>query len=370
MLRIAVCLLLLFAFSACNKNWRGLVIQKRVYMDGYYVHLPWKRKAPVNAYPKPEPFPVDHSRTAATDSVRSSSGSPASIPNTPATATTQPTPVQPNDNSGGTGLAPPATATATATGPPLPTEQPVDPGYYRVPVSPDTTVPKPTDIATDPNLPGTDTVAIADEPPQRDKGFEFPDGEFALTAELGFFGPAEKNGIQTRAKSFSTGGGLRYTVNASSRHGISADAGVHMSIFDINQGQRKQKPMFTEPHGKERILMLKTRFMVMDRIFITRNASARFDRLEVGIFSEMNFFSTHVALDQYGNDASAALTRHKTRLFGLHYIRCFQYGATIRLANEKLAIFANYRLNKLVKGDPDGGDLPKLLFSVELRLGE
>lgn len=41
-------------------------------------------------------------------------------------------------------------------------------------------------IAGDLLLPGTDTSAIADEPPQHDKGFEFPDGTFALPAELGF----------------------------------------------------------------------------------------------------------------------------------------------------------------------------------------
>src|ERR1044071_4553517 len=74
MLRIVVCLSLLVCISGCDKNWSGLLVKKRLYRDGYYVHLPWKRYTSKNEYPKPEPYPVDHSRTANTDSTQQYAG--------------------------------------------------------------------------------------------------------------------------------------------------------------------------------------------------------------------------------------------------------------------------------------------------------
>lgn len=77
MLRICIGLGAMLLFTGCEKYWRGLHIEKRIYRDGYYVHLPWKGYTPKNEYPKPKPYPVDYSRTAVTDTTQKNAGSVA-----------------------------------------------------------------------------------------------------------------------------------------------------------------------------------------------------------------------------------------------------------------------------------------------------
>ena len=249
-------------------------------------------------------------------------------------------------------------------------QEPVEPGLYRATKPNDTVNNIAAVLGQDSLAPATDTSAIAQEPPQEDKGFQFPDGEPSLIAEAGLFNSVAENGIELNPQSILIGGGIRYTVNAFSRHKIAGDFGVNMNILNINQEQNKQKPMFSEAHGKERIFMMKSRFMITDHFLITRNVEAKFDAIEIGLFSEINFFTTHVAVDYHGNDNTAALTRSKTRMFGLHYLRNIQFGTTVRIANDKFSVFGNYRLNKLVKGNPNGGDLPALVIGIEMKFAE
>lgn len=383
MLRIVCCVCVVVLFAACNKNYRRLHIEKRIYRDGYYVHVPWERRAPINSYPKPQPYPVDHSRTAKTDTTRKNVGGVKS--DTTATATSGSGsssgssggsnqsggggsgPAPSNGNGGyGNASGPPlnnGTNGAVGSNPPVATYQPApplqqqqDPGHP--PLQKPQTVPPvaPVDSATAKQ----DTVA----PTKDSRDFDFPDGEFSLVTELGFYNPVLVDGIEIKPGSYNAGGAMRYTIHPWSRHKLSLEAGLFISQHFIAQDQHKFSPMFTEKHDHERLMQFKTRFMLMDHIYVLRSPIAGIDAVEVGVFSDIGFFSTHVAIDNTGNTKEASLTRNKSRLFGLHYLHSAQSGLTARIANDVWSVFANYRFNKLVKSGPDGGDLPKLVVGA------
>ncbi len=404
MLRIAFCVCIALIFTGCQKNWRGFVVEKRVYRDGYYIHIPWKRYTPKQAYPKPEPYPVDHSRTTRTDSTKKNAGGVANssqqsqsgssqtvsgggsqsggtgggvssgggnTSNQPSNGTTggnggsgnpSNTPaVGPNGLNGTNGTtAYPQTATPT----PAPKLQPL-------PESPTPPLVRPTSVSVNP--PADTSVAAKDPPPidsDNGNGINFPEGEFSLVTELGFYNPVYTSGVEVKPLSYNGGAALRYTIHPWSRHKLSGEFGLFMSQHFIAQDQHKFYPLFTEACDKERIMQWKSRFMLMDHIYVSRKEDAKFDAVEIGLFSDVGFFSSHVAVTTHGNDENAILTRNKSRLFGLHYLRRMQYGLTARVANNVWSVFANYRLNSLVKAGPNGGDLPTLVVGATFSIGE
>lgn len=403
MLRIVCCICLAVLFSGCEKNWRGLVIEKRVYRDGYYVHLPWKRYTPVNEYPKPEQYPVQYTRVSGSDSTKTKSGGAGVVRTASATgvsgdSTTRNSPVQvgggpaigPGSNAGGGangggaggggagggGIgggpnSPPPNGT-TGTGPvagyyPAPPLEPLPP-VTTPPLPPPPVVVAPPDsaVAANDSLP----VQPADTVANNDRGFDFPEGEFALIAEAGFYNPVYTSGAAIKPFSYNAGASLRYTIHPWSRHKISAECGLFISNLFISQDQHKFSPLFIESYDKERIMQWKSRFMLMDHIYFSRKEDAKFDAVELGVFSDLGLFSTHVAVDYHGNDEKAMLIRSKTRLFGLNYLRTVQYGLTARIANDVWSVFANYRLSNMLKAGPDTGDLPKLLLGATFAFGE
>lgn len=392
MLRIAFCVCVALIFSACQKNWRGLVVEKRIYRDGYYIHIPWKRATPQQAYPKPEPYPVDHSHTAATDSTQKNAGGVVSTSNQSQSA------VADNNRSSGTGggQSPSGAggngvsdtgssgggnggggnpSNSPAVGPDSPQQTNGTTAYPQTashsPAPPLQTVPEqPTPPLVRPSnvtaVPPADSSIAAKNPAPVDSSnkIEFPEGELSLVAELGFYNPLYISGIEIKPLSFNAGCAFRYTIHPWARHKISGEGGLYASGIFIEQDQHKYNPLFETRHDKERILQFKWRFVFMDHIYFSRKENALFDAVEVGLFSDIGLFSTHVVVDYYGNNESAMLTRSKTRLFGLHYLRTMQCGLTARIANDVWSVFANYRLNSLVKAGPDGGDLPTLVVGA------
>lgn len=410
MLRTCLLICALFLFAGCEKNWRGLMIEKRVYRDGYYVHLPWKRYTPKNEYPKPQPYPVDHSRNAPTDTTRQNVRSVP--PDSSGAARTQtsagygypggnPTPggtgagsapqapVNSQSGYGGYGYPPPLQRSPDGQGYGVP--QPANPNVG--PPAPLPSLPAATTSAppiafipppqlhyvdvTDPVLPSRDSipadtnVAVNDSLPidslVANEGFQLPEGEFSLIAELGVYNPVSAHFLAVNPQSYNAGFGVRYTIHPFSRHKISAEGSTFISNISIRQDQRKQYPLFTEEHDKERIMQWKLRFTLLDHMYITRNASAFVDAVEVGVFGDIGIFSTHVAIDQHGRDDKAALTRSKTRLYGLKYIRKSQFGITMRVANDNWSAFVNYRFSTMIKAGTNGRDLPKIVIGITRR---
>jgi hypothetical protein len=402
MLRIVCCVCVVVLLVSCNKNYRRLHIEKRVYRDGYYVHVPWERRTPVNEYPKPQPYPVDHSRTAKTDTTRKYAGGvTADSSNTARNSGSSSTNGSSSGGSGGYGAPPPngnggygyGTPSGPAPGqqpangtngnmpqpsPPVATYQPSpplqqqsDPGHP--PLQKPNTAPPVT--PADPLLPPDSTVAKNDsvsppEDPKPGRDFNFPEGEFSLVAELGFCNPVYTDGIEIKAGSYNAGGAARYTIHPWSRHKLSLEAGLFISQHFIAQDHHKYYPMFMERYDHERIMQWKTRFMLMDHLYVLRSPVAEMDAIELGLFSDISFMSTHVAIDNIGNTKEASFTRNKSRLFGLHYLHNAQFGMTARVANDVWSVFANYRLTQLVKGNPDGGDLPELVVGATFAFGE
>lgn len=390
MLRIVACICIVILLSSCEKNWRRLHVEKRIYRNGYYVHLPWERRTPVNAYPKPAPFPVQYTRVTGSDSAQTKSRVTVTTGDSTFTRTSGSGGSNPvssfptGNNSGGisAGINPPApngpgipviTPTATATGYfPSPPLQPLPP--VEAPPLP----PPPTDsvvVVTDPQP--DSLIAVVDSLPSlptdtivRSKSFDFPEGEFSLIAEAGFYNPVYTSGAAIKPLSYNAGAALRYTIHPWSRHKISAECGLFISNLFISQDQHKSEPLFMEACDKERIMQWKSRFMLMDQVYFTRKEDAKFDAVQLGIFSDVGLFSTHVAVSYHGNDAKAALTRSKTRLFGLNYLRPMQYGLTARVANDVWSVFANYRFSTMLKANPDGVDLPKLVLGATFAFGE
>lgn len=400
MLRIAFCVCVALIFSGCQKNWRGLVVEKRIYRDGYYIHIPWKRATPQQAYPKPEPYPVDHSRTAASDTTQKNAGGVANSGrqsgsgNSQQSNNSQPSAAgggQFPSGAGGNGVSDAGSSGAgnggggnpsnsPAVGPNAPQQTNGTTSYPQtashVPAPPLQTVPEqPTPPLVRPSntadAPPADSTVAAKDPVTVDSsdGSGFPEGEFSLVAELGFYNPVYNSGIEIKPFSYNAGCALRYTIHPWSRHKISGEGGLYASGLFIRQHQQKYTLLFETDHDKERMLQFKWRFLLLDHIYVSRKEDAKFDAVEIGLFSETGLFSTHVAVDYHGNDESALLTRSKTRLFGLHYLRTMQCGLTARIANDVWSVFANYRLNSLVKAGPDGGDLPKLVVGTTFAFG-
>lgn len=404
MLRLVASICIVVLLSGCEKNWRGFVVEKRIYRDGYYVHIPWKRETPKQAYPKPEQYPVDHSRTAATDTSQKNAGGLAGdsrqsnqtggadsqyggtgsgLSAGSGADSNQPA----NGNGGNSGTGNPSYP------PPVGSDSPSPPngtsGYPQTasnsPAPPLQTVPEqPTPPLVRPSYPTAppSDSAVANNPPPADSvdgnGFDFPEGEFSLAAELGFYNPVYTSGIEIKPFSYNGGVALRYTIHPWSRHKISGESGLFVSHIFIAQDQHKCDPLFIEDHDNERIMQWKLRFLVMDHMYVLRNESAEFDAVEIGMFSDIGIFSTHVAVDTRGNNENAMLTRNKSRLFGLHYLRRMQCGLTARIANDAWSVFASFRFNSLVKAEPrpagfsgsGGGDLPALVLGATFAIGE
>lgn len=399
MLRIAFCVCIALIFTGCQKNWRGFVVEKRVYRDGYYIHIPWKRYTPQQAYPKPEPYPVNHSRTTRSDSTQKNAGGVAGDSrqsNQTGTGSSQQSGSNgissgggntsnqsTNSTTGGNGGSGPkdslrrkpsntpavgpngADGTNGTTVSPTPAQK-----LQPVPESSTPPLVRPS-YATSP--PADTTVAANDPPPvdsDNGNGLNFPEGELSLVIELGFYNPVYTSGAEIKPLSYNGGAALRYTIHPWSRHKLSGEFGLFVSQLFIAQDQHKFYPLFTEDCDKERIMQCKSRFMLMDHIYVSRKEDAKFDAIEIGLFSDLGFFTSHVAVNTHGNDENAMLTRNKSRLFGLHYLRRMQYGLTARVANNVWSVFANYRLNSLVKAGPDGGDLPTLVVGTTFSFGE
>lgn len=380
MLRIAFCVCIALILSGCQKNWRGFVVEKRIYRDGYYVHIPWKRYTPELAYPKPEPYPVDHSRAAATDSTQKNAGGVAgsgeqasgnATNNVSGNNPTYSRGTNPPAGGGGSGDPPDSPPVAASA---APAENPANAASNpasldSIPEAPEPPLVRPEYATTTPS----DSVVAATPPPSDTAdagGINFPEGELSMIAELGFYNPVYTTGIEINPFSYNAGASFRYSVRMWPRHKLSADGGVFASHVFIKQDQHKYSPLFTTRHSGERLLQFKARFLLLDHIYCTRKEDAKFDAVEIGVFSDIGLFSTHVAIDNMGHNDAALYTRSKTRLFGLHYLRTAQYGMTVRIANELWSVFANYRFNSLVKADPDGGDLPKLVIGTTFAFGE
>lgn len=370
MLRTIVPLAFLIGITGCNQNWTSVRVEKRHYMDGYYVHVPWKRKSPLNTFPKPEPFPINHSRIAVVDSAKNTPFASENLSNRPSSQKDAGQQVQTTTNSE-TGV---TSATSENENPvvinsPSQVLQPIpeapDPALTPR-TSPSDTTHSP--IAADPILPGTDTSAIADEPPQHDKGFEFPDGTFALTAELGFFNALRSDNIRTKPISFAYGAGLRYSMPIAAHHSAATSIAILGNLFYISPKNSKQYPLFAEQHDKEKITLLKTRFMLSDEFTLVKNENFHVCSFAFGLFGEIHFLSTHTAKDASHKDNNVQHTFYKKKEVGLHSLQRFQFGTTLRISSLHWSVIANYRINKLVQGGPDGGDLPALVIGVEYKL--
>lgn len=389
MLRIVAFICIVILFSSCEKAWRRLHIEKRVYRDGWYIHLPWERRAPINSYPKPRPYPVDHSRTSQTDSTKKNSGGVPSTGGNPSPQTQTAGSGTGNGSSGsgtgggsgatggngvGSGNQPNPTTGSTGYGAQQPngtnaTYQ-LPPPLQPIPQATEPPLQRPQGSPAPPIAVVNDTTPTKPAEPSEDRGFDFPEGEFSMIAELGFYNPILTEGIAIKPTSYNAGGAMRFTIHPWSRHKFSLEAGLFISQHFIAQNQRKASPLFIEEHDHERLMQFKTRFMLMDHVYVLRSPVAKMDAVELGVFSDLSFFSTHVAIDNTGNTKEASLTRNKSRLFGLHYLHNAQFGMTARIANEVLSVFANYRFTQLVKAAPDGGDLPKLVVGATFAFGE
>jgi hypothetical protein len=271
--------------------------------------------------------------------------------------------------------APPAgTGVSTTSLPPVAVAQPAPPLSYEpdqgTPPLQRTHTSTPDSVAPDTAVVVNDSVALpVDSAVAKKRTLDFPDGDFSLVAELGFCAPASAGGIEIKPFSYNAGISGRYSVHAWARHTISLEAGVFAAHHFIGQEQYKSKPLFGGRRDHERILQLKTRFMLLDHIYINRNPEAKVDAVEFGVFSDLGFFSSHVAIDNSSQGTEALLTRNKTRLFGLHYLRKAQFGLTARIANDVWSVFTNYRFGSLLKAASDDGDLPKLVIGATFAFG-
>ncbi|HEU4718554.1 MAG TPA: hypothetical protein VFU15_12005 [Bacteroidia bacterium] len=369
----------LLLLSGCTKRWMGVIVKKRVYMDGYYVHIPAKRKTFPRDYVPPSPYPVTYPHTPDYVAYNDTAQPPVYV--VPADTTPQQIPVayNPPDTAGpgGFGSAPPSTpggGTAGQTPAPAGSNYILPPDTAHSDPSPPVTATANADTLH-PSPPGSpvspDSSFAGEEYPAKKYASGAGDpGDISVFFQLGFINGPPVNGRPVKWNSFASCMGLRYSRNVSASDKIVADAGYRFTRFYFAGDKMKTAPLPQQAHDREKMSLHAFTFALCNRICFApyRNGAEKW--FDVGLYNDLGFHSAYVYADQWHDAHSPDGTnfKTKTRITGLPYIRHWNFGVTARCSTEFFNIFATYRLSRLT-GANDFPDLPRFTVGLEITAG-
>jgi hypothetical protein len=174
------------------------------------------------------------------------------------------------------------------------------------------------------------------------------------------------------AVNFTTGGRLKLKIF--SWESITYDFAYRLDNFTINQKQTKRAPLNTGVHQRERVTVHNMTMAFCNRFSFGRRGNIMGFWIDMGVYGDWAFSKSNVYLDRYYDSNSSTAERYKvkTRLTRLKYIEPFNYGFTFRMGGDYGGVFANYRVNDLIKNasTTSYNDLPKLNIGLEIYLQE
>lgn len=380
-------LLAVFFMSACDRRWNGVIIKKRTYMDGYYVHVPSRRSTDPQENPKPSPYPVGSGRTGIART-RFDTAAVADQPVYPQARDSV------NGRANGT-----ATSTRNYPGPygygngsgngnfpgPQPDTGKPSSGYVNqhpnsqndsVPPSNIADQPAPNDslvpdtlIAQQDSVAPPDSLVAKNDPPRKRRHLN---GNTSVVFAAGLLSPQQDYGYPVKWNSFAAGTGLRYTMKVKKKDRIVLDLGYRLNHFSIAQERRKAEPFTQEKHDREKISVHDFSGAVCTRF----NFAAPDDQperwLDIGLYGDNAFHTSNVYTDKRYNLETADREIVRTKLTGLHYMNRWDYGFTARYSCRYFNFFAMWRLSDLVENGSQEAyhrDLPRLIVGLEWNLG-
>lgn len=384
MVRLILCFIAFFLIAGCSRDWTNAVIEKRIYSDGYYFHVPEKKYTPVKAYVPPVPYPTANVGTVINRPVK-----PVYSVTTPdSTPVFYPRPYNPpppvpiytytfipvNDSVGPGRMAGGGNVTGIKSNDSIPQKE-----HWA------TGTPVKTDSAMDQVVPKQDTTHSLAE---RDtlltdtmatftvysnyKNRKSLDGETGGFLQAGIISGPKSEGLPVQLNSFSIAMGIRYKIKVRSWNKLAFDFGYRFHQFYIGQNDPKFFPLSSAAHDRERISVNNFSLGIADR-FIYRADEKNTYWLDLGVCSDASFRTSNVYVDVINDEASPVADKSKvtTKNVHLNYLNKINYSLTMRAGWNYYAVFATWRLSDLVRrsSTDNNGDLPALVIGVELNFG-
>lgn len=360
------------------------MIEKRLYADGYYFHVPEKKYTPVKAYVPPVPYPTANGSTVINRpvqpiySVTTSGSTPVFYPrpyNPP-----PPVPIYTytfypaKDTAGNGGTAGGGNGTGIKNNDSIPPKE-----HWA------TGTPVKTDSAMDQVVPKQDTSHSVAE---RDtmlkdtmstftvygnyKNRKSLRGEVGGFLQLGIISGAESESLPVQLNSFSAAMGMRYKIKVCSWNKLAFDFGYRFHQFYIGQNDPKIFPLSSAVHDRERVSVNNFSVGIADR-FIYHADEKNTYWFDLGVYGDASFRTSNVYVDVVDDKTSPVADKSKvtTKNVHLNYLNKLNYGVTIRAGWNCYAVFATWRLSDLVKvsSTENQADLPALVIGVELNFG-
>ncbi|HTL81162.1 MAG TPA: hypothetical protein VL651_05635 [Bacteroidia bacterium] len=413
---LPICFILFLSFlTSCDDqhHFLGTIIKKRVYLDGFYVHVPGKRETDPNEYPPPSQYPQQYTHIAdisryrdsmyqlRQDSIRAAIAYKDSMAQVYATAYARDTAVHYYNNPYPTSYGNPApyynpysysrpdtihryvTRTINVTHYVTDT---IRNYIYRDSVTRivknDTIVRHDTlrqVVTYDSIIPVYDTMYVTkmdsvhhtteiDFIKPAPKKPQFPPTDVMGFAQVGEVGIPDGNVYAVKAGSNAFGFGLR-SKSLITRHGsVIMDLSYRRDELFPMQSAMKTSPFIPGMYDKERMKMHEFSGVICWRHTFKKHFRKPSYWVDAGVFGEQIFRSKDVAI---AYDNSSPLGDHmKTRIkvTGLAGLKKKEAGVTARFGRGDLAGFVTYRITDLVKPGYGAGDMPRLTIGFDLTL--
>lgn len=388
--------------SGCN----SVIVKKRRYFKGYYVHFPLGRNSSPVKY-KRDIVPHRDSLVVKRDTLRNDSLAVVTVTDTTCIADSAVT-VMPsfiafsgvtdtmncpagNDTIAFVGFPP---GTAQPGGSPMFYNGPVpfpgdtiryagtppssgQPGYSpRTPFTPELFTPDsityamPADSAVLTPAGDTCMLFVAEVPHYR-KRREF---------ETEFFMYTGLNGLQVNRRyaanpySFNSGLEMRVNTKLAAKSELTGAFGLGLSSISVYQDNDKPAPLTSAVHSRERITRGGLRASVGVRYHLPDRQKENGDIIKMEVDAEArgeaDFYTANIFIDHYTDAGNAAGRNYriKTRITDLPYLNKLNCGVTARFTRNNCSVFANYRISSLIRNPAEPADLPKLTIGVGLML--
>lgn len=198
--------------------------------------------------------------------------------------------------------------------------------------------------------------------------------------ETEFFMYTGLNGFQANRTyavnpwSFNSGFEMRMKTKLAAKSELTGAFGLGISSMSISQRSDKPAPFTSAIHSRERITRGGLRASVGMRYHLPDRKKENGDiiKMEVDVEArgEADFYTANIFIDHFTDAGNAAGKNYriKTRITDLPYLDKLNCGVTARITRNDCSVFANYRISSLIRNPAEGADLPKLTIGVGLML--
>jgi hypothetical protein len=176
-------------------------------------------------------------------------------------------------------------------------------------------------------------------------------------------------GLQTNWWSGSIEYGVRGKLKLWSWEALVMDAGYRYDRYSMRKDTPKLIPLDPTIHQRERISDHNFSGSFCDRINFGKRGNVMGSWLDFGVYADWSFRTSNVYVDQHydSNSPSGYRYKNKTKITRLPYMEKTNYGLTVRFGGDYGGVFAEWRMNNIIKKNYTTGDrdLPKLTIGIE-----